>query len=412
MREVGIMSPPGCEWARSDQVKGPRMTNWKKNGWGRIDEDEDCIADLAHFPSRRNDCPTVHYETGMPPPFPTHFFLPTPPSGIPSGMQVPPTLLTGPPSAPPPVGRTGSSVFVSPVASHAPVGQGTWGSRSCPFPGGAASPSRSSAGSPEVSPQADELKRRARQIRNLRKKIRYVNFFLAKEMKERELTQQEQECVLSLPWLQDTVKRLEEEQAKALATSDSPGPVHKKTEECWSGGGGAQYTSEEERVYKTIRALRKKIRFIHRHLERQAEGKQLSPAEKAKVASLPSLQSRLQCLEAQMQCAGRPTVSTTAMDTTAAPTGESQEPSPVRRVSGDGIPHADSPEDACKAALLAQIEMQKRELEEKDWEIQQLTLGLSSASDPDPPMLESPIWSNPTSPVMDPSPVAKLNAFF
>eukprot|EP01062_Namystynia_karyoxenos_P060612 TRINITY_DN5228_c0_g1_i2.p1 TRINITY_DN5228_c0_g1~~TRINITY_DN5228_c0_g1_i2.p1 ORF type:complete len:673 (+),score=231.41 TRINITY_DN5228_c0_g1_i2:85-2019(+) len=201
-----------------------------------------------------------------------------------------------------------------------------------------------------MTPEMQALHERAKQIRMLRKKVRYVSFFLARQTRGRELTPQEANRVRSLPQLQQDLRMLEEQQAFAVEQQKRQLGVEtadfmRKRQQPMT------YNSEEERRFKTMRAIRKKIRFVHYHLERQRAGKALSPAEQAKVSSLPELEGRLRALEAE-----------------------------EREYRGDQYPaeseqppvSVDTDEPGTVEALCAQIEAQKQELEAKQRHIDML----------------------------------------
>ena len=104
----------------------------------------------------------------------------------------------------------------------------------------------------------------------MRKKIRYINFFLARQVKGRELTNQERQRVKSLPFLQRELQLLEHQQTKEVDEQkrvlnvDSLEFLRKPQQPM-------TFNNEAERRFKTMRAIRKKIRFIHYHLERRRQ---------------------------------------------------------------------------------------------------------------------------------------------
>ena len=142
------------------------------------------------------------------------------------------------------------------------------------------------------------IQERAKLIRTVRKKIRYINFFLQRQGKGRELTASEKQRVKSQPFLERELQLLEElqfkevENQKRILGVDSLEFLRKPQQPM-------TYASEKEKRFKTMRAIRKKIRFIHYHLERQRQGKVLSPAELAKVNALPEFEQKLAELEAE-----------------------------------------------------------------------------------------------------------------
>eukprot|EP01062_Namystynia_karyoxenos_P006740 TRINITY_DN1235_c1_g1_i1.p1 TRINITY_DN1235_c1_g1~~TRINITY_DN1235_c1_g1_i1.p1 ORF type:complete len:639 (+),score=196.87 TRINITY_DN1235_c1_g1_i1:127-2043(+) len=169
-------------------------------------------------------------------------------------------------------------------------------------------PSGPSAGEP--ADPVERIQGRAKQIRIIRKKIRYINFFLARQGRGRALTDAETSRIRSLPTLERELAALEEKQAReveeqkhALGT-DSLEFLRKPQQPM-------TFNSESERRFKLMRALRKKIRFIHYHIERQRQGKTLSPAEQQKVQALPEFERTLAQLEAE-ESASREADGTTA----------------------------------------------------------------------------------------------------
>ncbi|KAJ9435185.1 hypothetical protein DIPPA_12731, partial [Diplonema papillatum] len=135
------------------------------------------------------------------------------------------------------------------------------------------SPRSSSSGSGymgDVTEPVKAIQDRAKLIRTVRKKIRYINFFLQRQGKGRELTPAERQRVKSLPFLDRELQLLEEQQSqeverqKQLLGVDSLEFLRKPQQPM-------TYSSDQEKRFKTMRAIRKKIRFIHYHLERQRQ---------------------------------------------------------------------------------------------------------------------------------------------
>ena len=106
----------------------------------------------------------------------------------------------------------------------------------------------------------------------------------------------EKQRVRSLPFMQNELQILEKQQEaeveyqKCQLAVDELEFLNKKQQPM-------TFSSESEKRFKTMRSLRKKIRFVNYHLERQRQGKVLSQAELAKVRSLPELELQLKSLE-------------------------------------------------------------------------------------------------------------------
>eukprot|EP01063_Lacrimia_lanifica_P013987 TRINITY_DN2059_c1_g2_i1.p1 TRINITY_DN2059_c1_g2~~TRINITY_DN2059_c1_g2_i1.p1 ORF type:complete len:773 (+),score=271.30 TRINITY_DN2059_c1_g2_i1:119-2437(+) len=148
----------------------------------------------------------------------------------------------------------------------------------------------------DMTPELRALQDRAKEIRSLKKKIRYINFFLQRQVKGRDLTTAERQKIASLPTFQQELATL---QAQQQLETDVQKRLHGDValEFLNAQQQPMKFTSEEERRYKTIRSLRKKVRFITHHVTRKKEGWALSHAEAQKVASLPSLEAELRRLE-------------------------------------------------------------------------------------------------------------------
>ncbi|KAJ9441206.1 hypothetical protein DIPPA_12298, partial [Diplonema papillatum] len=227
---------------------------------------------------------------------------------------------------------------------------------------------------------------RAKSIRTLKKKIRYISFFLQRQCKGRELTASETQRINSLPLLQQELKMLETQQEGEVTFQQQANGVDcdtflKKPQQSMT------FTSESEKRFKTMRALRKKIRFIHYHVERQEQGKSLSPAEHAKVLSLPELESTLAQLEAdeavwQQQNGGRRWNKHKAAAAAAEKTESSSTEQPVDSAPAQPSSYTPSaptvgapslpPPHAAIENLHNQISAQKRQLEEKQRRIENL----------------------------------------
>eukprot|EP01065_Artemidia_motanka_P052335 TRINITY_DN942_c0_g2_i1.p1 TRINITY_DN942_c0_g2~~TRINITY_DN942_c0_g2_i1.p1 ORF type:complete len:705 (+),score=317.79 TRINITY_DN942_c0_g2_i1:335-2449(+) len=265
-----------------------------------------------------------------------------------------------------------------------------------------------------LTPEVRRIQERAKQIRTIRKRIRYVNFFLARQGKGRELTAPEQQRIKSLPFLQRELLLLEERQAREVEEQKQALGVEsldflRKPQQPMT------YSSEAERRFKTMRAIRKKIRFIHYHLERQRAGKILSAAEIAKVQALPEFERRLAELEAEEEAdnaAAAEGQQDGAEDTAASPPAKVAA-SPHEVASSPAWPSADGGSQVSPGVsplqqnaglsiteLQAQIELQRRELEEKQRHIERLLLHqgpaptghghIHGAASPGPPPLGSP----------------------
>eukprot|EP00662_Eupelagonemidae_sp_cell21_P023862 gene23862-43345_t len=163
--------------------------------------------------------------------------------------------------------------------------------------------------------------------------------------------------VRSLPFLQRELQLLEEEQSKSIDMwkaelgMDSADFMRKRQQPM-------TYATEEERRFKTTRAIRKKIRFIHYHLERQREGKTLSPLE-ARLAELEQEEAEAQASRPE----GAPP--TSPFDASSATTG-----TPVDSGLVAAPPDGEAQDQI--ASLQAQIDAQRRELEEKQRHIETL----------------------------------------
>eukprot|EP00756_Hemistasia_phaeocysticola_P016544 Hpha_TRINITY_DN15482_c6_g1::TRINITY_DN15482_c6_g1_i1::g.172713::m.172713 len=272
---------------------------------------------------------------------------------------------------------------------------------------------------PHQSPAIREIQERAKQIRTIRKRIRYVNFFLARQGKGRELTAPEQQRIKSLPFLQRELQLLEERQAveveqqKAALGVDSLDFLRKPQQPM-------TFNTEAERRFKTMRAIRKKIRFIHYHIERQRNGKILSAAELAKVNALPEFENKLAQLESEEEAAAAAGegisheallgVDQTGVSPEAAPVSSPNAGSSVW--DGSQLSPQTTPQQAMSVhELQSQIELQRRQLEEKQRHIERLIqlqqqqqpgaipvspirgqqgTGLHGAVSPGPPPLGSP----------------------
>eukprot|EP01062_Namystynia_karyoxenos_P006742 TRINITY_DN1235_c1_g1_i3.p1 TRINITY_DN1235_c1_g1~~TRINITY_DN1235_c1_g1_i3.p1 ORF type:complete len:802 (+),score=275.50 TRINITY_DN1235_c1_g1_i3:143-2407(+) len=217
-----------------------------------------------------------------------------------------------------------------------------------------------------------QIQERAKQIRTIRKRIRYVNFFLPFLQRELQLLEEQQQRDV--------------EQQKARLGVDSLDFLRKPQQPM-------TYSNEAERRFKTMRAIRKKIRFIHYHLERQRAGKMLSAAEVAKVNALPEFEARLAELEAEEEAengqrdggaggaAGVGAVGSFGSSGIALSPSADAMQSPAWPSGGEGSqlsPHGTPQQLPAAGAgisiteLQSQIEQQKRELEEKQKHIERL----------------------------------------
>jgi len=344
------------------------------------------------------------------------------------GVGMAPTMLSQ--FHPPGLGMVQHPVLSSPTAPAAPPpqrGGGSSGKKSRPQQAQSAAESGELDDSdddlpfgdtPHQSPAIREIQERAKQIRTIRKRIRYVNFFLARQGKGRELTAPEQQRIKSLPFLQRELQLLEERQAieveqqKAALGVDSLDFLRKPQQPM-------TYNTEAERRFKTMRAIRKKIRFIHYHIERQRNGKILSAAELAKVNALPEFEKKLAELESEEEAAAAAGEGISHEGLLGIDQGVSPEVGPVSSPNagssvwdGSQLSPQTTPQQAMSVSeMKSQIELQRRQLEEKQRHIERLIqlqqqqapgagtvspirgqqgTGLHGAVSPGPPPLGSP----------------------
>ena len=229
------------------------------------------------------------------------------------------------------------------------------------------------AGGHDDSPAALLIQDRAKQIRTLKKKIRYINFYLQRQCKGRELTFSEKQRIKNLPLMQAELQALESHQADEVDTQKRTLGVEeldylKKSQQ------PMQFTSESEKRYKTIRALKKKVRFIHYHLERKKQGKSLSQAEASKIGALPELEAKLKELELEealeKQAKGEPLDGSDlgGMRTL----GREQTGQSIMSDMTNGDEESEYPPRGVITNLQAQIKNQQRQLEMRQQRIQTL----------------------------------------